>query len=161
MTATLPAHVELERVVTGLVAHLRSEWSAVLADERWAEARESVERLSEPGALPPLARELGPAQCRRLAEVLLSRWSALGEVELPPAAAIVPSGPAELVLVVEGLADGWQAAWTGPVEPLAGARVRLVGAEPGARVTARVFGRTSAGRTILVAEVAEGSDASG
>lgn len=153
MTATLPPHVELERVVTGLLAHLRSEWSAVLADDRWAEARESVARLSGPSVLPPLASDLGPARCRRLTELLLDRWAALGAVELPPAAAVLPDGDSGLALVVDGLADGWQATWTGPVQPLdpAGSRVRLVGADDPARVAVRVFGRAAGGRTILAA----------
>ena len=152
-------------VVTGLAAHLRAEWSAVLADERWADARGSLDRLAAPGALTPLARDLGPTGCTRISELLLARWAALGDVELPPAAAIVPRDADELALVIDGLADGWEASWTGPVESLDphGSRVRLVDAEPRARVTARVFGRTPPGRTILVAEwVGDGdSDASG
>lgn len=170
-TAALPPQAELARVVAAVCADLDGRWSALLADERWAEVTETLERLSAPGAVARLARTLGDEECARIAALLLARWLALGEVRLPPAAAIRgpfedPSG-AELTVVVDGLEEGWTATWHGPVEPVvadaARPSVRLVGhrSEP-AHVTVRVFGRTPHGRTILAAEidVPEGRDAS-
>ena len=148
--------------VAGLAEDLAANWSTVLADERWADVAESLQRLTVPGAVTALAGDLGDAEAERLTAVLLQRWSGIGEPAPAPAAAIVGPDSAELTVVVEGLEPGWTANWRGPVEPVepSGAVVRLT-VEHSARVSVRVFGRTDTSahhdnsggqRTILTAE---------
>ena len=170
MSTAFPPQVRLVRVVTALTADVSTRWSTVLADPRWAEVATSIDRLSVPGVAAGLARELGDEESERLTALLLERWAAVGEVSLPPAAAIVgpsvgPTAPGgagpgqpglpELSVVVDGLDDGWTATWQGPVEPAdeSGAVVRLVAdTSTEVHLNVRVFGRTPQGRTILTAE---------
>lgn len=161
MNTVFPPQARLVRVVTALTADVGTRWSTVLADPRWAEVAASIDRLSEPGVAAGLARELGDEESERLTALLLERWAAVGEVSLPPAAAIVgptiplESGLPEMTVVVDGLDDGWTATWLGPVEPVdeSGAVVRLQGDRTTAvQLNVRVFGRSPQGRTILTAD---------
>ena len=177
-SSALPPQVELARIVAGLGDYLTTDWSTVLADERWADVAASLARLAVPGAVAGLTRELGDAESARLAGLLLQRWAMIGEAAPAPAAAIV--GPvigsrgAELTVVVDGLEAGWTATWHGPVEPVqpSGDVVRLLADLPASgRVSVRVFGRTDHGqaqdnstgpghRTILTAEAVLPADLS-
>lgn len=165
-TSALPPQVQLVGMVAGLAEDLTASWSTVLADERWVEVAEALERLAVRGAVAGLADELGDAESARLAALLRQRWARVGEAAPAPAAAIVGSAGGVLTVVVDGLEPGWTASWHGPVEPVGptGGTVRLLaGAVAPVRVGVRIFGRVEHGyfqslsdglghRSILLAE---------
>jgi hypothetical protein len=160
--SALPPRDELARVARALAVALPGSFATVLADTRWADVAAALDRLAVPGAAHAAATDVPEAEAARLAALLVERWGVLeqwlGEVALEPAAAVrgpsraVVGEPVTLDVVVDGLADGWLVAWTDGVSAQGRAAV-LRATEPGtARVSARVLGRTGAGRVVLVAD---------
>jgi hypothetical protein len=157
----LPPRQHLTQVVRSLGHHLAVELAGLLQHPRFADGAHALARLADDTHLGTAVTALADDEAAWLADVLLARWSALGEPVLDPAAAIV--APSEVWLgaeavriavevVVVGAEPGWDAVWDG-ASTASGARAVLVAA-PGASTCAcrvHVRARTAAGRVALTA----------
>lgn len=155
----MTAHRDLRRVVGSLATRLPDQMEGMLDDGRLEAGRQALDRLRGASHASGLDA-LDPAEAGWLAEELLRRWAALGDVVLDPVAWIEPAAPlgdaegdpgatVRLVVHTDGLEPGWTVAWNGAVAHEDDATVAVpTSAEP---ATARVMGRGPQGRAILTA----------
>jgi hypothetical protein len=165
----LPGRARLARTLVGLARHLPAQLHGLVDAPRFDAERPALESFADPDRAAAAAAAMAEEEAGWLADVLEERWAAVAEVVLEPAAAIL--APAEvwlgrqgvavpLEVVVEGLDEGWAAAWEGDIAgSAAGGSVLLEARPPSvegpAQAVARVKvdGRAGGRRTLLVDHV--------
>ena len=157
----LPPRPQLAQLVRSLAHHLPIQLGGLLPHARFTEGATALARLADDRHLAAGVAALADAEAAWLAELLLARWSAIGEPVLDPEAAIV--APVEVwvgaepvrvcvEVVVVGADPPWDAVWDGATA-VSGARAVVV-VKPGASAAAcrvHVHARTAAGRMVLTA----------
>ena len=162
----LPPKAHLERVLGALAKHLPAQLAVLIEAPRFDEERGILERFTDGDWAHRAVVAMTEAEAGWLADLLLERWAAVGEVLLDPVAAI--KGPREvwvgkrsqslrLEVIVEGLDQGWSATWRGDIVGDATGPVVLVEAIPShsaafASAQVRVEGRVGDKRTLLLAQ---------
>ncbi|SDZ15032.1 hypothetical protein SAMN05444365_10634 [Micromonospora pattaloongensis] len=150
MTA-VPGDALLAHVLRAVAGWLPERYGVLLEAGRFADGREALGRVATAGGARAATRGVAPGEAARLVELVLDRWAALGTVELPPLAVLLPPDDedASYRLAVHGVDEGWTASWSGPVTPSADGRSAVPRPGSAGRVSARVFARSAAGRTVL------------
>lgn len=165
----LPPRARLAHVVRSLAKSLPGQTGTMLDAPRFAEGRDALARLAS--TAERAAQAMTELEAAHLAELLLARWSDIGEPVLEPVAAIVApeeiwvgerARRVELALATSGVDDDWEVVWEGINIEAAPARTAVLVAKPpegdaaaSAHVRARVRARATGGaRVLLVAEAA-------
>lgn len=155
----LSARGRLSRVVMSLATVLPDTHGVLLADTRFADGREALNRLMSDAHRSAALASVGDDEAAWLADLLHHRWAALEDPELVPFAEL--QGPDEvrigqevaLSVAVSGVDPGWTVAWPDSIASDEGHRA-TVRIPPDAsspyRLSARVM-VTGPTRTILVA----------
>ena len=149
----LPPRQRLARVVRALTRRLPAEFAGLLEHPRFADGRAALARLSAEGHGEGLLAALDEQEASFLADLLFSRWSAVGDAALDPEAAIVaPSEvwvgvePVRLAVevVVVGAEPGWEAVWDS-AEPIGPGRAIMTIEPSASSASCRVHVRARAG----------------
>lgn len=162
----LPGRARLTRTLVALARNLPGQLQGLFDAPRFDAERPSLEGFADPDRAAAAAAAMAEEEAGWLANLLAGRWAAVAEVVLEPAAAIRPPGDVwlgrqtatvPLEVVVEGLDEGWTAAWDGDIAgESAGASVLLEARPPAAAGPAhavarvKVDGRADGKRTLLV-----------
>lgn len=164
----LPPRARLAHLLRSLATKLPAEIGPLLDAPRFAQGKTTLQKFADPTAAGAAAASMTPEEAGWMADLLLHRWSFLGDVTVDPAAAILAPedlwiGDRELRLPLEiatlGIEDDWHAVWEGAVVEPGGPTGVLLARPPegdapaAARVLVRLRARAKGGsRCVLVAE---------
>ncbi|MGS2617464.1 hypothetical protein ACVCAH_23500 [Micromonospora sp. LZ34] len=148
---SVPSDALLAHVLQAVARWLSERYGVLLEAGRFVDGREALGRVATADGARAATSGLAPAEAARLVDVVLGRWAALGVVDLPPLAVLLPPDDEDATyrLAVHGADEGWTATWSGPVTPSADGRSAAPHPGTVGRVSARVFARSAASRTVL------------